>query len=845
MYEMRDISMSGYFPIIPRLSLIFNSFVRFVLFPLLLLLLLLLLLFFILEKRNIMDFFLLNYWQDKSHISTVASIILDYKFNHDSVELLSGGNQITTVTYKELQERWADLFSQFYTQYETPVEVITFPEIIAFNEVQVWEKAMRILKKWCEQTSKKYGLIIRNYDLKGHLNFSKININVNGECNEKLLLFNPTQRVLLTIFFNENAETLEQEAFSCIDEVNLLSLLLREELIDSDMMVAGIVVCSGENNHDKCLHCKNFIVSSDIFNSVHHFNSFWDDYIDQEIKKSVINDKGDSGSRKVFKAVASKLLGFLAHYQFKMFDQAVLPYPKKRPDEKVFLTELLLNRYQMEIVYSKENHIFLTGSYGTGKTIVICKKIELLQRHLKDNESIYYVNFEEKSHLDSNLVTKMKLHEKVKVIKGGFDLSYIIKNKILPNERGRGKINLMVDEYDTQSLSQIEAAELTRIFKKKSQFKNSTIFIAVQPIEISRTVKSKSKIMSKEKHMVHDLKESMYSYNLKYIMRTTVEIYTLARITEDYLNGKSNRYFLPNPKNDGVIAKMKKEACFKKQNSKSHSQKRIDHDLLYKLADTSTNENYKRTWSVVTSYRYNLGSNIGHNIHGRLPKLFKISKSVDHLEQLALISLFLSSIVENNTKHIAIVHFGSQAPFWLTYLLQLTNFNRLTITFDATEFINLDKDQHKQKEGLVLVADYRCVKGLEFSNVLLLLNEHEYYLKHFIPEAMTRCMSNLSILIVPRNKEICQSETVSALVDKWEEVNNMSNKNPILEIVELKFCSNPICRIKMNNFCEFGGNKYMHKFTKFFGDLYEEIRHSVASNLKSDNDEEKEEAKSL
>ena len=455
------------------------------------------------------------------------------------------------------------------------------------------------------------------------------------------------------------------------------------------------------------------------------------------------------------------------------------------------------------------------------------------------------MNFEEKSHLDSNLVTKMKLHEKVKVIKGGFDLSYIIKNKILPNERGRGKINLMVDEYDTQSLSQIEAAELTRIFKKKSQFKNSTIFIAVQPIEISRTVKSKSKIMSKEKHMVHDLKESMYSYNLKYIMRTTVEIYTLARITEDYLNGKSNRYFLPNPENDVVIAKMKKETCFKKQNSKSHSQKRTDHDLLYKLADTSTNENYKRTWSVVTSYRYNLGSNIGHNIHGRLPKLFKISKSVDHLEQLASISLLLSSIVEINTKHIAIVHFGSQAPFWLTYLLQLTNFNRLTITFDATEFINLDKDQHRQKEGLVLVADYRCVKGLEFSNVLLLLNEHEYYLKHFIPEAMTRCMSNLSILIVPRNKEIFQSETVSALVDKWEEVNNMSNKNPILETVELKFCSNPICRIKMNNFCEFGGNKYVHKFTKFFGDLYEEIRHSVASNLKSDNDEEKEEAKSL
>ena len=99
----------------------FNGFVLFALFCLFI---------FILEKRNIMDFFLLNYWQDKSHISTVASIILDYKFNHDSVEFLSGANQIATVTYDELQKRWADLFSQFYTQYETPVEVITFPEVI-------------------------------------------------------------------------------------------------------------------------------------------------------------------------------------------------------------------------------------------------------------------------------------------------------------------------------------------------------------------------------------------------------------------------------------------------------------------------------------------------------------------------------------------------------------------------------------------------------------------------------------------------------------------------------------------------------------------------------------------
>ena len=138
-----------------------------------------------------MDFFLLNYWQNESHISTAALMILDYKFNYDSVELFFGANQVSNLTYEALGKRWRDLYSQFYTQYEKPVEVITFPEVMEFNETHtIWEKAICILKKLC----KGYGLIIRNYDITSHLNFSKIEIDMNEnfeQRNERLLLFNP------------------------------------------------------------------------------------------------------------------------------------------------------------------------------------------------------------------------------------------------------------------------------------------------------------------------------------------------------------------------------------------------------------------------------------------------------------------------------------------------------------------------------------------------------------------------------------------------------------------------------------------------------------------------------
>ena len=69
-----------------------------------------------------MDFSLLNYFKNENHISSVASMILDYKFNHDSVELFCGADQVSNVTYEKMGDRWKELFSQFYTQYDKPVE---------------------------------------------------------------------------------------------------------------------------------------------------------------------------------------------------------------------------------------------------------------------------------------------------------------------------------------------------------------------------------------------------------------------------------------------------------------------------------------------------------------------------------------------------------------------------------------------------------------------------------------------------------------------------------------------------------------------------------------------------
>ena len=180
----------------------------------------------------------------------------------------------------------------------------------------------------------------------------------------------------------------------------------------------------------------------------------------------------------------------------------------------------------MEVVYSRQNRIFLIGNYGTGKSIIIDKKIEILLENLRDKEIIYYVNFEKESHLNSIYWMRMKPSDKEKVIKSCFDLSHIIKDDILSKEDDDGTktIHLKVDDYDTQHLSITEASLLNKIFENLEEFKNLTVFIAVQPFEISRAMylkdEGEDKKILKFKPMLKELK-NFYFYNLKYVMRMT------------------------------------------------------------------------------------------------------------------------------------------------------------------------------------------------------------------------------------------------------------------------------------------------------------------------------------
>ena len=74
--------------------------------------------------------------------------------------------------------------------------------------------------------------------------------------------------------------------------------------------------------------------------------------------------------------------------------------------------------------------------------------------------------------------------------------------------------------------------------------------------------------------------------------------------------------------------------------------------------------------------------------------------------------------------------------------------------------------------------------------------KNEYHCKHFLPEAITRGMSKLSILLVPCYEEFNKSGTALTIADEWEQINSRRSKNPILNTMILEFCSDRIAKME-------------------------------------------------
>ena len=854
----------------------------------------------------------MNYERNKDELSLIAKEIFDYKFKRKALEIYEGANTRAILKYAQWEERCRKLLDTFFTRDGTNSGVIVFPDIeIAVDnhirQVKIWARVLSTLNDWCKISSPKdaTGLIIRNYDLKDHLYFRGItedeikntlgfssskNMFSFMESDKRFLAFNPSLKIILIIRLvqlqKDELRLVKKEVDHCIDEVNILCFLLRDELADTGVIVTGLVAYSGENAHGQsgCEDCDNIIVSFEIFNSVETFQSFLEILFSEEKYKDlvmVVRRYKKKDNANVFRAVASEILGYLSHFQFAMIRKHVLPITEQDAIDNIKQAELLLNCYQMEIAYSDDKRIWLEGNYGTGKTVVALKKIELLLRSLKKKEVVYYVNFARKSVLDLIIKQRLEKYENFRAVRAEYSLSNIIKHQILPKERelGSKSIHLVVDEYSSQDLSTKEVESLIPLLNEEEELINSTVLIAVQPIKINRVdnfcENGMIRQFSETKHELDKLimATGIKVRTLKNVMRTTVQINKLAELTREYLNNLSNRCVRPQQYHNSRFS-LKEVADFNLDQKKLkpslvsnfllsvtsedssnratrtsplQPEKLIDYDEFYQLVHTENIEDKKNYQETVTSYSYTCDSQIGHGIIGPLPQLIKLPKLNNLSEQVALIAaVFYEIIAEKKPVRIVVIHFEPKdPPLWLKSLFQLKNISEsLTVKINAEEFFK------NTSKNCVLVKKLNFLRGLEFSKVLLILNSNEHHLRHLIPEAITRCMKDLTILIKPPVHENHPSGTVEDLAVEWEK----SLDNGILRILKIGFCSNCACnskKVQSKSYCKikipFGTCYKFHKNSKLYRGFLEELQIQLKKieNVQPENKEKQKEAEAV
>ena len=149
------------------------------------------------------------------------------------------------------------------------------------------------------------------------------------------------------------------------------------------------------------------------------------------------------------------------------------------------------------------------------------------------------------------------------------------------------------------------------------------------------------------------------------------------------------------------------------------------------------------------------------------------------------------------------------------------------------------------------------MRGLEFANVIVILDEDEYHLKQFIPEAMARCMKNLSIVIKGGKNEMEGHDTVMELLNHWEIVNIKRQECPIAKSLQFQFCgciSDFLCEqdaLKGNGYYRMlSGNDIeacyqVHRKSTLCKELLKEIQQEVIPYMESDDQVKREEAVTL
>ena len=767
---------------------------------------------------------------------SVASIPRD---NDKEIEIDGGAGEMGKNIFKV--SHWKTQCRSYFKRYFKSLPVIVGPSDK--------DKIMNTLCSVCSG-SKSRGFVFKNYDITKHMDFLGYN--------KGLLVANlgaaPTSQSISYIAYIEQknvmfiCEEVSNGANICQSSKNIAVMVKRfltlynMEIQASGVKVIGLLI-SGEEKQEElveCSFCQLFSLSYEDFESATAFNARWNvievyedwwNLADTGLSDFVNPEK----QHQLFEEMAAEILCFMA------VQEKGLPTLTDNKSEQFKQTYFIYTRQQMEIHFSNAKHLIIQGAYGSGKSLLGLKKLELISKNLGQHEKIIYINFDPKSNLHFVMEKNVKRYagipqRKIKHINGileilqvpgpliyvchnsaGEDLSTMLQETVRLNATSKiDKTNyhLIVEEYDGETLSYAEAAKITEVVQG-SDLLESNIILLAQPLMKTRSWNLGKASFENETCVFNELENIFKLVRLEEVLRCSNKICRITKSSQTFVQNKDSVFktsmnnvtldqqHLSKDNKKLIVSPSVPESSYtdldtpsKVKTSRnevsnptvdiSTSDRRLDRrmDLDQAFERSAPLQKSKGAKSkIVSKFGFLSEPKEGVDIKGLEPNIVEFSKDINLGSDIAVISLalVLKKLIGKN-EATTLLHMAEQQPRILrrtTQLLPRLIDEKFSYTQDIEEYL-----QKTKQSKMIFSSNFRRVNGMEFDHVIIVVSHSEYYLKYYLPQAMSRCTFDLTLVMLPKDKMKSKKGVVQNLKQKLKKHRSEKNKETVSNMIE-------------------------------------------------------------
>ena len=202
----------------------------------------------------------------------------------------------------------------------------------------------------------------------------------------------------------------------------------------------------------------------------------------------------------------------------------------------------------------------------------------------------------------------------------------------------------------------------------------------------------------------------------------------------------------------------------------------MDLDQIFQRSATLKKRNARKS-KIVSKFGFLCEPGQGVDIEGLKPNVIEFSKDIDLTSDIAVISLalVLKHSIGNN-KTTTLLYMTDEQPKILRRTIQLLK--KLDEPFSYTEDI-AGYLQDNKKSRMILTGSFWNVNGMEFDHVVIVVSQSEYFLQHYLPQAISRCTFDLTLVLLPKEKE----DTKKGLLQKLQNLNSITKNKKTRETV--------------------------------------------------------------